>query len=66
MYYLIIYLFNQGKEHIKSPDSDQADSTGKCIPERIGAREQGHESSINNTYKLSGLGKDSHTIKCKW
>ncbi|KAF0044852.1 hypothetical protein F2P81_001381 [Scophthalmus maximus] len=58
-----IHLMIKGKEHIKSPDSDQADSTGKCIPERIGAREQGHESSINNTYKLSGLGKDSHTIK---
>lgn len=53
IYYLIIYLFNQGKQHIKSPDSDQANSIGKCILEWTGAGEKGYESFINNISKLS-------------
>ena len=66
IYYLIIYLFNEVKQHIKSPDSDQANSIGKCTLERIGAVEKGCETFINNIHKLSWLCKDSHTIKCKW
>lgn len=33
MYYLIIYLFRSEKQHIKPPDSDQSDATGKCTLE---------------------------------
>ena len=51
MYYLIIYLSHQDTQHIKPPDSDQADATGKCTLEWIGAGEK--KGSINNVYKFS-------------
>lgn len=41
IYYLIIYLFYQEKKHIKPPDSDPADATGKCTLEWIDAGEKG-------------------------
>lgn len=38
--HLIIYLFYQEKLHIKTPDPDQADATGKCTLEWIGVGEK--------------------------